>query len=39
VYDKFKEYANMVRNRFGKDIKILKSDNGREFVNIDAKVL
>jgi len=30
VYDKFKEYANMVRNCFGKDIKILKSDNGRE---------
>lgn len=37
VVDKSKEYANMVRNRFDKDIKILKSDNGREFVNIEMQ--
>lgn len=33
VFKKFKHYANTVRNRFGKDLMVLKSDNGREFIN------
>lgn len=27
------EYCNMVKTKFGSEIKVIKSDNGREFVN------
>lgn len=33
VFDKFKEFAQLVKNKFNKSIKILRSDNGREFCN------
>lgn len=33
VFDKLKEYARLVENKFGKKIKVLRSDNGGELVN------
>lgn len=33
VYSKFVDFANKVKNQFGHDIKVLKTDNGREYVN------
>lgn len=33
VLEKFKEYEAMVRNKFGHSIKILRVDNGKEFIN------
>lgn len=33
VFEKFVQYANMIRNRFKRDIKVIKTDNGREYIN------
>ena len=33
MYDKFKEYAQLVENKFGRKIQVLRSDNSDEFVN------
>lgn len=33
VFEKFKEYCKIVENKFGRSIKFLKTDNGREYVN------
>lgn len=33
VFDKFKEFAQLVKNKFNRSIKILWSDNGRKFCN------
>ena len=34
VLEKFKLYRNMVANKFGKPIKIVRSDNGAKYKNI-----
>ena len=36
VYTKFVEFANIIRNKFQHDIRVLKTDNGREYVNEDV---
>lgn len=33
VFEKFVQYANMIRNCFKRDIKVIKTDNGREYIN------
>lgn len=33
VLEKFIQYANMSRNHFKQEIKVLKTDNGREYIN------
>lgn len=33
VYNKFVDFVNKVKNQFGHDIKVFKTDNGREYVN------
>lgn len=33
VFDRFKEFAQLIKNKFEKSIKVLRSDNGREFCN------
>ena len=33
VFEKFKVFEKLIRNKFGQSIKILRSDNGREFCN------
>lgn len=33
VYEKYLEYEHLVKNKFGQEIKVLRSDNGREFCN------
>lgn len=33
VYEKFKEFEKMILNKFGRAMKILRSDNGRELCN------
>lgn len=33
VFEKFKVFEKLIRNKFGRSIKILRSDNGREFCN------
>lgn len=33
VFEYFNEYEKMIENKFGHTIKVLKSDNGREFCN------
>lgn len=37
VYEKFREYAQLVENKFGRSIKVLRSDNGLEFCNEKMK--
>jgi len=37
VFEKFVQYANAVRNRFKREIKVLKTDNGREYINESFK--
>lgn len=37
VLEKFKEFDNMIKNRFGHSIKILRVDNGREYTNHQMK--
>jgi len=39
VLEKFVQYANAVRNRFKREIKVLKTDNGREYINESFKRL
>lgn len=39
VFDRLKEFLNLTKNQFGKDIKILRADNGTEFVNSDVRDL
>jgi hypothetical protein len=33
VFENFVHYANAIRNRFKQEIKIIKTDNGREYIN------
>lgn len=33
IFEKFKEYENHIMNKFNQEIKILRSDNGKEFSN------
>lgn len=33
VYDRFKVFEKLIRNKFGKAMKVLRSDNGKEFRN------
>jgi len=33
VFDKFQEFHAMVQNKFGRSIKVLRTDNGREYIN------
>lgn len=33
VFDKFKEYERAIANKFGATLKVLRSDNGREYCN------
>lgn len=37
VFDKFVQYFHILRNRFKRDVKILKTDNGREYINESFK--
>jgi len=37
VFEKFVQYANMIRNRFNREIKVIKTDNGREYLNESFK--
>ncbi|KAJ9553092.1 hypothetical protein OSB04_017137 [Centaurea solstitialis] len=38
VFDKFSMFYNMIKTQFKRDIQILRSDNGGEFVNTSMKV-
>lgn len=33
VFDRFKEFAKLIKNKFGRPIKVLRSDNGLEYCN------
>lgn len=35
VYEKFKEFDRMVKNKFGRKIQVVHADNGREYCNED----
>lgn len=37
VFDRFKEYERMITNKFGRPMKVLRSDNGREYCNGNMK--
>jgi len=33
IFEKFKEYVNLVENKFQRNVKTLRTDNGREYCN------
>ena len=37
VVEKYREFATLVKNKFGRSMKILHSDNGFEYVNAEFK--
>lgn len=39
VFDYLKDFLNLVKNQFGRDIKIFRADNGTEFTNLNVRNL